>query len=187
MNITIVSGSSRNPNLSHRVALHLQQKLTELYPAHHYCILDVRNHRLDFVNDVWMKKEDLPKEHEALGELVFDADAFILVTPEYNGSYSAVMKNLLDHFPKYAKRVFGIVTYSTGAMGGMRAAHQMQQMICAFMGVPSPQMLLIGSVDKRIDETGNSEDAVMHRMSNTFLNEFVWLAEAVYDKRNCEL
>jgi len=65
----------------------------------------------------------------------------------------------------------------------MRAAHQMQQMICAFMGVPSPQMLLIGSVDKRIDETGISEDAVMHRMSDTFLNEFVWLAEAVYDKR----
>ena len=45
----------------------------------------------------------------------------LLVTPEYNGSYTPALKNLFDHFPKQSRKPFGIVTASPGALGGMRA------------------------------------------------------------------
>jgi len=183
MNVTILSGSSRNPNLSHRIALMLEKNLNTQHPQNSYSILDIRNFPLGFIENVWMKKEDMPADQEALGKFMFDADAFILVSPEYNGSYSAVMKNLLDHFPKFNKRAFGIVTYSPGVMGGMRAAQQMQQMICAFFGVPSPHMLLIGNAEKKIAIDGEIIDEPFLKNVHGFCNEFVWLAEALFEKK----
>ncbi len=48
---------------------------------------------------------------------MFAANAFIIVTPEYNGSYTPAMKNLFDHFPKQIHKPFGIVTASTRGDG----------------------------------------------------------------------
>jgi NAD(P)H-dependent FMN reductase len=90
-----------------------------------------------------------------------------------------VLKNLLDHFPKFNRKAFGIVTYSTGALGGMIAAQQMQQMICAFFGIPCPHMLLIGNIDKKISEQGEKLDEILNRSLDNFTNEFVWLARAL--------
>ena len=48
----------------------------------------------------WSSPEKAPAELRPLAERMFAAEAFILLSPEYNGSYSAALKNLLDHFPK---------------------------------------------------------------------------------------
>jgi NAD(P)H-dependent FMN reductase len=179
MRVTLISGSSREKALSHRVALLLKSELESKFPNDDFQILDIRDYPLPFVDQVFSNESLIPESHEGLKHLVLGADAFVLISPEYNGSYSAVMKNLLDHFPKFNRKAFGIVTYSTGALGGMRAAHQMQQMICAFFGVPCPHMLLIGSVDKKIDENGQKTDESLNRSLDNFTNEFMWLANAL--------
>ena len=69
---------------------------------------------------------------------MFEADAFILVSPEYNGSYSPAMKNLVDHFPKQHHKPFGIATASPGPLGGIRASQQMQLLVNALFGIASP-------------------------------------------------
>jgi NAD(P)H-dependent FMN reductase len=108
-----------------------------------------------------------------------NADAFIFVTPEYNGSYSPSMKNWLDHFPKdtYYRRTIGIVTGSTGAMGGMRATQQMQQLICALFGVPCPHMLVVPFMDKKMAENGDLVDSSFEGNVNKFVGEFLWQAK----------
>jgi NAD(P)H-dependent FMN reductase len=113
---------------------------------------------------------------------MFEADAFILVTPEYNGSYTPALKNLFDHFPKQSHKVFGIVTASPGALGGMRAALQLQTLIYALFGIGSPHMLVIPSVDKKFDENANLADPFFQKNIDVFLTEFLWLAEHVAEK-----
>ena len=179
MNITLLSGSSRTPNFSYRIAINLKAELEKNHPQHTVSILDIRNFQVDFVQNTFGDKALIPERLRGLGELTFDADAFILISPEYNGSYSSVMKNLLDHFPKFSKKVFGICTYSTGALGGMRAAQQMQNMICGFFGIACPQMLLVGAVQNKIDENGNFIDISFQKNVSTFLGEFTWLGEAI--------
>jgi NAD(P)H-dependent FMN reductase len=87
------------------------------------------------------------------------------------------MKNLFDHFPKQLHKAFGIVTASTGAMGGMRASQQLQLLSLALFGVPSPYMLITPHVDKKFDEQGNLVDQSFYNTIHVFITEFLWLAE----------
>ncbi|MBV9988190.1 MAG: NAD(P)H-dependent oxidoreductase [Chitinophagaceae bacterium] len=178
MNIEIISGSPRKESTSNRVAVYLQ-KLMSAHTPHQVNIIDVRDWNLPLLQQVYTSVENTPESFRPLARRMFAADAFILVTPEYNGSYSPAMQNLLDHFPKQHHKVFGIATASRGAMGGMRASQQLLLLIPALFGVPSPYMLITPEVDRKFDAEGNLTDAAFGRSVETFVNEFLWLAESV--------
>jgi NAD(P)H-dependent FMN reductase len=56
---------------------------------------------------------------------VAKADAYIVVAPEYNHGYSAVLKNAFDHtFPEWGRKPIGFVSY--GNAGGARAVEQLR-------------------------------------------------------------
>ena len=178
MRIEIISGSSREQSVTNRIALYLQMELKEK-TDYEVNILDVRNHFLPELQQVFTSVEATPPEYKLLAERIFNADGFILVSPEYNGSFSAAMKNLLDHFPKQHHKVFGIATASPGALGGIRAAIQLQQLIFALFGIGSPFMLVVPNIEKKFDEKGNLLDASFQKSVDTFINEYLWLAEKV--------
>jgi NAD(P)H-dependent FMN reductase len=182
MTIEIISGSPRIESITHRVALHLQKVLRE-NTEHDVQLIDVREHNLPPVQKVFTSVEGAPEEFKEITERILGADAFILVTPEYNGSYSPALKNLLDHFPKQQRKPFGIVTASPGAMGGIRAAMQLQQLIFALFGVGSPNMLIVPAVDKKFDSEGNLIDNSFTKSVDIFLTEYLWLAEKLVEEK----
>jgi NAD(P)H-dependent FMN reductase len=177
MNIEIVSGSPRQESVTYRLALHLQNYLREK-TEHHVDIIDVRNFNLmPMQEQVYTSVDKTPEKYKPLAKRMFEADAFIIVSPEYNGSYTAAMKNLFDHFPKQVHKPFGIVTASPGALGGVRAALQLQQFICALFGIPSPYMLVTPQVDKKFDAEGKLLDPLFENAIHNFVTEYLWLAE----------
>jgi NAD(P)H-dependent FMN reductase len=180
MNILIISGSPRATSVTVRVAQFLQNYFSST-TGHQVELLDVRDEPYPMIQNVWGKLEDVPSEFKSSAKKVFESNAIILVTPEYNGSYSPAMKNLLDHFPKQSRKPFGIVTASPGMMGGMRASQQLQQMICAFFGIPSPHMLIVGGVDKKFNENGELIDQDFRKLIDSFAKEFLWLAQKIVD------
>lgn len=176
MNIEIISGSPRSESVTNRVAVFLHKKLAA-ETTHNIDLLDVRDYPLPLLQKVWKSADDAPKEWQPLAKRVFAADAFILVSPEYNGGYSPAMKNLLDHFPKQSRKPFGIATASPGAMGGMRAALALQHLTCALMGIPSPTMLLVPKLHEVFNEKNELSDATFQPAIDNFVKEFLWLAE----------
>jgi NAD(P)H-dependent FMN reductase len=181
MNIQIISGSPRENSVTNRVALFLQKYITE-HTSHEAGIIDVRDYQLPLLQEVWTSVDKAPAAYKQLAARMFEADSFILVTPEYNGSYSPAMKNLLDQFPKQNRKAFGIVTASTGAMGGIRASQQLQLLVGALFGILAPNMLITPFVDKKFDAAGNLLDAEFQKNINVFIKEFTWLAELVTPK-----
>ncbi|WP_407524664.1 NAD(P)H-dependent oxidoreductase [Lacibacter sp. MH-610] len=179
MNIEIIAGSPRENSVTHRVALFLKTFL-EQHTQHTVNIIDVREWNLPLLQQVFVSVEDTPEEFKPLSKRMFAANAFILVTPEYNGSYTPAMKNVLDHYPKQSHKAFGIVTASPGIMGGMRATQQMQLLINALFGIASPHMLVVGNVDKRFDAEGNLLDNSFQKSIDVFVKEFLWLAESLH-------
>ena len=179
MNIEIISGSPRENSVTHRVAVFLQKLLTDK-KNHTVSIIDSREWDLPLLQQVFVSVDATPEEFKPLSKRMFDAQAFILVTPEYNGSYTPVMKNLLDHYPKQSHKAFGIVTASTGIMGGIRATQQMQLLINALFGIASPHMLVVGNVDKKFDEDGNLLDEAYQKNIDVFIREFLWLAQSLH-------
>lgn len=182
MTIEIISGSPRTGSVTHRVALYLQQHLKKK-TNHEIGLLDVREHNLPPIQTVFSSVESTPEAYRETTKRMLSAEAFILVTPEYNGSYTPALKNLLDHYPKQVHKPFGIVTASPGAMGGMRAAMQLQQLVFALFGIGSPHMLLVPAVDKKFDASGKLIDESFTLAIENFVTEYLWLAERVVTEK----
>lgn len=182
MKIEIISGSPRTNSVTHRVALHLKDWLKQ-NSAHDADIIDMKDWNVPPIQSVWSSIDKVPVEFKPLAERVFSADAFILVSPEYNGSYSPAMKNLLDHFPKQHHKPFGIVTASPGAMGGMRASQQLLQLVPALFGVASPYLLIVPAVDKKFSPDGDLLDENFQSAVHNFISEFLWLSEKIVDEK----
>lgn len=182
MRIEIVSGSPRKASTTHRLALYLRRLLEER-TDHEINILDVRDYPLSLLQKVFTSVDDAPESQKELAQRMFSADAFIIVTPEYNGSYSPAMQNMFDHFPKQHRKPFGLVTASPGALGGIRAAMQLQQFVMALFGVPSPYMLVTPQVEKKFDAEGNLLDESFQKSIDVFVNEYLWLAEKLVNEK----
>jgi NAD(P)H-dependent FMN reductase len=140
----------------------------------------VRDWAFPLLQEVIESPAAAPEHLAPLAKRMFEADAFILVTPEYNGTYTAALKNLLDHFPKQSHKAFGVVTASPGAMGGMRSSQQLLLLISALFGVACPNMLIVPAVEKKFDANGQLSDPSYAKAVDTFLREWRWLAEALY-------
>ena len=89
----------------------------------------------------------------------------------------------MDHFPKQHHKVFAIATASTGMLGGIRAAMQLQELIFALFGIGSPYMLVTPQVDKKFDAEGNLLDENFKKSVDLFVTEFIWLAEKIVDEK----
>jgi NAD(P)H-dependent FMN reductase len=188
MNIAIISASTRLGRQTHKAALGLQkylQQFEHLQPV----LVDLLEYKIPLFEETLTRHPDPSDALRKLGILLGRADAMLFVTPEYNGSYSPALKNAVDHYnkPEFARKAIGIVTVTTGAMGGVRAGLALQHLILALFAYPTPQMLLVPSVQTKFDEEGNLLDAAFEKNIANFMKEFLWLAEAVHEKKKTEL
>ena len=181
MKIEIISGSPRANSITNRIALFIKSYL-EQNTDHSAGIIDAREFDLPALQEVWTSVEKTPVKYKPLAVRIFEAEAFILVSPEFNGSYAPAMKNILDHFPKQHRKPFGIVTGSPGGFGGIRATQQMQLLVAALFGILAPNMLVTPMADKKFDEAGNLLDPAFRKTVDHFMTEFLWLAESLVPK-----
>ena len=184
MHITILSGSTRINRQSHRVALALEKWIKE-NNEHTVEILDLAEYQFPVLEEVLHRHPNPPDGLEDFANRVRNSDAHIFVSPEYNGTYTSALKNAVDYLKEreFARKTIGIASVSTGMLGGIRAALSMQQLVLGVGGYPIPQMLTVPQVTKNIDEAGNVLDATFGQKLEGFLQNFYWLAEAVWEKK----
>ncbi len=103
-------------------------------------------------------------------------DGFLFVTPEYNRSMPAVLKNALDIASRpYGKNLWdgkpgGIISVSPGGLGGFGANHQLRQPL-TFLNVPLLQQpeAYIGNVADLLDEKGG----LKNESTRSFLKKYM--------------
>ncbi len=81
----------------------------------------------------------MPASAKALKELARASDGFAIATPEYNGSYPALLKNALDWISRpepgeksldvFRGKVAGILSASPGQGGGKRVLKQLRELL----------------------------------------------------------
>ncbi|KST60252.1 NADPH-dependent FMN reductase [Methylobacterium sp. GXS13] len=125
-----------------------------------------------------------PEPLERLAQLYRGADAFLVVSAEYNHGVPPALSNTLDHFlEEYYWRPSAICCYSAGQFGGVRAAMPLRAML-AELGMPSiPSLLPIPRLQKVLDEAGTPTDAWIDTATAKFLDELAWYAEALRARR----
>ena len=125
-----------------------------------------------------------PEPLQRCADLFRRADAFLVVTAEYNHGVPPALSNTLDHFlEEYFWRPSAICCYSAGQYGGVRAAMQLRAML-AELGTPSISSLLpIPRIHKALNEAGEPAEDWLGRAAQKFLDELIWYAEALKAKR----
>jgi NAD(P)H-dependent FMN reductase len=129
-------------------------------------------------------KGQAPEILERLAELLRKADAFVVVSGEYNHSIPPALSNTLDHFlEEYFWRPSAIVCYSGGRFGGVRAAMQLRAML-GELGTPSiPSLLPIPEIGTALTSDGHAQVPWLDKAAVRFVNELVWYAEALRRRR----
>ncbi|MBZ6076982.1 NADPH-dependent FMN reductase [Microvirga puerhi] len=129
-------------------------------------------------------KGEAPAVLERLAAIFRKADAFVVVSAEYNHSIPPGLSNTLDHFlEEYFWRPSAIVCYSGGRFGGVRAAMQLRAMLCE-LGMPSiPSLLSIPEIGRALSEDGHSDLPWLEKSAGRFIDELVWYAYALQRQR----
>jgi chromate reductase len=106
-------------------------------------------------------------------------DGFLFVTPEYNRSIPAALKNALDVGSRpFVSSVWdgkpgGIISVSPGSMGGFGSNHQLRQVMMA-LNVPMLQQpeAYIKNVARLLDEQGELTDESTRRFLKRYMDAF---------------
>lgn len=138
---------------------------------------------LDKMNNEY-EKGKAPHVLQELELIYRNADGFVIVSAEYNHSIPPALSNLLDHFlEEYFWRPSGIVCYSGGRFGGVRAAMQLRAML-GELGMPSiPTLMPVPNVWESFDDEGNPTDPNFIMRNAQFFDEFEWYMEALKGQR----
>ena len=173
MKISIISSSTRTGRLSHRIALALKASVEK--HGQNAEIIDLNDISLPPFNERLAYLDPQPQNLVDIMEKLTSSQGLIFLTPEYNGSISSGLKNFIDVFAKkgFMGKPIGVATGSTGAMGGIRAAYQLQQIILSIYGYPQPRMLTVGRMDKVLETDGSIADADFGEKLDAYVHTFI--------------
>jgi NAD(P)H-dependent FMN reductase len=117
---------------------------------------------------------------------IADSDAYLFLTPEYNHSIPAVLKNAIDSvFATFAFRTkpAACVAYSGGIGGGVRAVEHLAQIAIEAEMVPLRNTVIIPHVSDAFSPDGQPSDPRISAAAKILLDDLAWWAAALKQAR----
>ena len=114
-------------------------------------------------------KDKAPSDIESLSRKIKEADAYVMVSPEYNHSMSPALAHLLNHFGSslFAFKPSAIVTYSAGQCGGVGASVGMRAYLSELGCLPVSAMVHIPKAHEVLAHDGTClKDVVMDELQS---------------------
>lgn len=186
MKIAVILGSVREQRQGIKAARFIVNVLKER--KHDVELIDPMVYELPLLNKRYSDYEEgkAPENLKKLLGHLREADAFVIVSAEYNHSIPPALTNLLDHFfrGEYGFKPAGIVTYSGGPFGGVRAGSHLRSLLGELGMVSIPTMFPISAVHKSFDDEGKALDENYNRRVEKFLVELEWYANALKEARD---
>jgi NAD(P)H-dependent FMN reductase len=184
LNIVLLYGSVRRERQGIRAARFVDVRLKAR--GHAVTFVDAMEVQLPLLDRMYKDypKGEAPEVLERLATLYRAADAFVIVTGEYNHGMPPALSNLLDHFlEEYYFRPSAIVSYSGGQFGGVRTAVHLQAVLCE-LGMPSISSTFpVPKVQSAFDFDGTELTPGASRRFERFAAELEWYAEALKRQR----
>jgi chromate reductase len=120
-----------------------------------------------------LEAKGAPPDVIKLKQIMFEHPAWIICSPEYNGSYTALLKNTIDWasspvksdpawqdgFKSFTGKVVGLLSASPGALGGLRSQSHLVPLLLNLQCWVAPKAFALGRAsdafdadDKLVDE-----------------------------------
>ena len=178
MKITILAGSVRKERQSFGLASYLQVQLQKR--GIQVGLIDLAKTPLPIFGQEGSDQSNV----KSIGDQLRQSNALILVTPEYHGSFSGVLKNALDYYwEEFQKKPIGVAAASAGKMAGINASTQLQHVVLSLGAYPVPRKLLVSEIHKAFNSNYLPLNNSLSEAVEKFLDEFLWFSEAMTAKK----
>ncbi len=171
LNIVGICGSLRRNSFNRGLLRAFEQQL----PAHiKFTEADIS--KLPFFTED--RERNLPESVLELKALIDSADAFIISTPEYNLSYTAVLKNALEWLSRGSlnRPLAGKPVAVMGAASvqvGISLSHLRDVMYALGVKLINRPIIQVGNARDRFDEKGNLIDMGVKEQMEKLRDEFI--------------
>lgn len=121
-------------------------------------------------------------KHPTYSALTAKADAFFIVTPEYNHSFPGSLKRLLDsEYQNYIHKPVALAGVSNGAWGGVRAVEALVASVREMGLVATNYSVYFPRVQDIFDEIGIKPEHAEHynKLLGYAYDELLWMAYAL--------
>lgn len=165
--IKIIVGSTRPNRFSIQPATFVHKLAQEQEKNHEFEIVDIKDLSLPFMEEptptVMVKEGAYANAHvRKWAKIVNDADGFIIVTPEYNHSVPAELKNAIDSLnDEWTNKPVAFVSYGAD-FGGTRAVEHFRSSLAWFNMFDLKDQFSIHNLWQHLDEDGTYQPTQKH-------------------------
>ncbi len=192
LKIQVILGSTRDGRYGDKPARWIADEFAK-QPGVAVELLDLRDWPLPFFNEAIPpaagKRANVAAN--AWGAKLAEADAYVIVTPEYNRGYPAVLKNALDWvYTEVNQKPVTFLSY--GGAGGARAVEQLRQVanelkmapIRTGIHLPLESYLATMKLTAPVDPALYNDNQRLKGQADAAITELLWWANALRTARN---
>ena len=185
LNLLVILGSNRPGRIGERVGKWVLKSL-EASPSFNVDFADLAQMDLGFALSANHPRTGIYEGGvRDLASKLGAADVFIIITPEYNHGYPAILKHAIDSiYAEWFAKAGAIVSYGS-ASAGLRASEQIRQVLAELRTHITRNGIAISGASQKIDETGTwigTED--MGPAFKSVTDELSWWGTALKAARN---
>jgi len=162
MNVLVFAGSIRSDSYNQKLARAAATALQEA--GADVTFADLKAYPMPFYDGDVEASQGMPENARAFKKILAEHDAFVIASPEYNGSFPALLKNVIDWTSRpetgekplvaYRGKTAAILSTSPGPGGGKRGLKQLRELL-EMMGVDViPAQLAIARAGEAFDAAG---------------------------------
>ena len=138
--------------------------------------------------DADLEARGTPRDVVRLKEIFFAHPAWLICTPEYNGSYTALLKNTIDWVSSpikgdpvwasgtkpFAGKVVGLLAASPGALGGLRSLSHLTPLLLNLQCWVAPRQFALSKAHEAFDSDGQLSTELARTSAKAVVEQVLW-------------
>jgi NAD(P)H-dependent FMN reductase len=153
--IITFAGSTRRQSLNKMLAISAAEEAEHL--GAEGIFVDLAEYALPLYNGDLEDLEGVPANAMALAELIRRADGLFIASPEYNGAYSALLKNTLDWLSRIDRNILSrptaIASASPGRTGGASGLQALRAILEHMRAPVMEHQLSVPNADRALNRS----------------------------------
>lgn len=131
--------------------------------------IDLRDLPMPIYDGDLEAKEGMPENAQKFKQLMLANDGLLIASPEYNSSYSALLKNAIDWASRsapgepplaaFSGKVAAIMSASPGGLGGLRGLFQLRTLLSNIRVLVLPDQVTVSKAYEAFNPDGSLKDS----------------------------
>lgn len=187
MNILVFAGSTRRESVNRKLARVAAQGVNNT--GSQATLLELADYPMPLYNGDLEAESGPPENAFRLQEIIAAHPGLIIVSPEYNHSIPALLKNTLDWVSRtprvkgdnpFTGKVVGLMAASPGGLGGLQGLETVQRVLTTVGALVLPKWVAVPRADQAFDTEGRLMDEASARRVAELAGEVVTTARKLH-------